>query len=136
MTTSPAALRRRDPQLRELLREYLDRVAGMEQRGEAREESFYPLLLDLFEGYAEHRGRGDLRVLQLPRKAQECLLDFQVWRGGRIAGYVEAKRPAADLGAAADSAPGKRYPAAFPNLPLTQFRELRLYRRQLLAAPL
>ncbi len=134
MATFPAALRRRDPQLRELLQEYLDRVAEMEGRGEAREESFYPLLLDLFKGYAEHRGSGDLRVLQLPRKTSDCLLDFQVWRGGRIAGYVEAKRPAADLGAEADTPQVKRYRANFPNLLLTNFRELRLYRGDLLAA--
>jgi hypothetical protein len=134
MATSPAALRHRDPQLQELLQEYLDRVAEMEGRGEAREESFYPLLLGLFKGYAEHRGRGDLRVLQLPRKTGDCLLDFQVWRGGRIAGYVEAKRPAAELGAVAESAQVRRYRAAFPNLLLTNFRELRLYRGELLAA--
>jgi hypothetical protein len=134
MAISPAAIGRRDPQLRELLQGYLDRVAEMERWGEAREESFYPLLLDLFKGYAEHRGRADLRVLQLPRKTGDCLLDFQVWRGGRIAGYVEAKRPAADLGAEAETEQVKRYRASFPNLLLTNFRELRLYRGDPLAA--
>jgi hypothetical protein len=136
MTTSLAALRRRDPQLREILQKYLDRVAEMEQREEAREESFYPLLLGLFESYARHRGRGDLRVIQLPGRTSDCQLDFQVWRGGRIAGYVEAKRPAADLGAEAESEQLKRYRAAFPNLLLTNFRELRLYRGDLPAARL
>src|ERR1700712_753565 len=98
MAASPAAIRRRDPQLRELLQEYLDRVAEMEGRGEAREESFYPLLLDLFKGYAEHRGRGDLRVLQLPRKTSDCLLDFQVWRGGRGARAPGGEGPPAARG--------------------------------------
>ncbi len=134
MTTSPAAFRSRDPQLAVFLQEYLDRIVELERLGEAREETFYPLLLDLFQIYADHRGHGDLRVLQLPRKTQDCLLDFQVWRGGRITGYVEAKRTSAELGVEAESEQVRRYRAAFPNLLLTNFRELRLYRRDLLAA--
>ena len=73
-------------------------------------------------------------LIQLPRKTRDCLLDFQVLRGERIAGYVEAKRPAADLDLIAESEQLKRYRAAFPNLLLTNFRELRLYRGDLLAA--
>jgi hypothetical protein len=134
MPTSPAAIRHLVPQLCELLYNYLDRIAETERRGEAREESFYPHLKWLFEGYAEHRGWRDLDVLILPRKTLDCLFDFQVRRGGRIAGYIEAKRPEIDLGSVADSAQLKRYRSAFPNLLLTNFRELRLYRGETMAA--
>ncbi len=134
MPTPPAAIRRLAPQPRELLHDYLDRIAGMERRGEAREESFYPHLLRLFEGYAEHRGLRDLRVMMLPRKTGDCLFDFQVRRGERIVGYIEAKRPGSNLGAAAGTPQLKRYRAAFPNLLLTNFRELRLYRGETMAA--
>jgi hypothetical protein len=134
MPASLAAIRRLPPQPRELLHGYLDRIAETERRGEAREESFYPHLKQLFEGYAEHRGWRDLDVMILPRKTQDCLFDFQVRRGERIVGYIEAKRPDVDLGAVDGSPQLKRYRAAFPNLLLTNFREMRLYRGDVAAA--
>lgn len=112
----------------EILLLYLDRIHDTERRGGAREESFYPHLLDLFEWYAKERGPADLRVTLIPSKTQECLLDFQVWRGERIAGYVEAKRPEASLDLAEGSEQLRRYRKTFPNLILTNFREFRLYR--------
>jgi Type ISP C-terminal specificity domain/N-6 DNA Methylase len=134
MPNPPAAIRRLPPQPRELLHDYLDRIAGTERRGEAREESFYPHLKALFEGHAEHRGWSDLEVLILPRKTEDCLFDLQVRRGARIVGYVEAKLPGKELDRVADSDQLKRYQRAFPNLLLTNFRELRLYRGETLAA--
>src|ERR1700682_4451464 len=62
---------------------YLDRIHDRERRGESREEGFYPDLLDLFEWFAKERGLADLRVIQIPPKTEDCLLDFQVWRGRR-----------------------------------------------------
>src|SRR4029077_15311210 len=134
MPTSPAAISRLLPQPRELLHGYLDRIAETERRGGAREESFYPHLKQLFEGYAEHRGWRDLEELILPRKTQDCLFDFQVRRGEWFVGYIEAKRPEADLGALDGSPQLKRYRAAFPNLLLTNFPEMRLYRGDAAAA--
>ncbi|HEY0512557.1 MAG TPA: type ISP restriction/modification enzyme [Thermoanaerobaculia bacterium] len=134
MRIPPAAIRRLHPQPAEFLQDYLDRIVETERQGEAREESFYPLLLDLFEWYGERRGRSDLRTTQLPRKARDCFLDIQVRRGARIAGYVEAKPPGANLDLEAESGQLRRYRSAFPNLLLTNFRELRLYRGDLLAA--
>jgi hypothetical protein len=133
-TSSPATDRlllqpgdlRVDP--REALLVYLDRIFDAERRGESREESFYRHLLDLFEWYAEDRGLADLRVILIPRKTEECLLDFQVWRGERIAGYVEAKRPGTNLDPVEGSEQLQRYRRTFPNLILTNFREFRLYR--------
>ena len=119
---------------REVLLLYLDRVFETERRGEAREESFYPHLLDLFEWYGEHRGLRDLRVTMIPRKTQSCLLDFQVRRGERIVGYVEAKRPGTDLGPVSEEEQVRRYRRTFPNLLVTNFREVRLYRDDTLAA--
>ncbi|MFL6264199.1 MAG: type ISP restriction/modification enzyme [Thermoanaerobaculia bacterium] len=134
MPTSPAAIRLLQPRLAELFQEYLERISGMERRGEAREESFYSLFAGLLEGYAEHRGWTDLQVLILPRKTNGCLLDLQVRRGEGIAGYVEAKLPGTDLTKAFETEQLERYGSAFPNLLLTNFRELRLYRGRELAA--
>ncbi|MFL6195684.1 MAG: type ISP restriction/modification enzyme [Thermoanaerobaculia bacterium] len=113
---------------------YVDRVAATERRDEAREESFYPCFLDLLEDYAAHRGRDDLGFLQLPSKTRDCLLDFQVRRGGRIVGYVEAKRPGANLAEEAGSEQLQRYLSTFPNLILTDFREIWLFRDRTVAA--
>src|SRR3954469_23772453 len=134
MPTSLAAIGPLQPQLAELFHGYLERVSGMERRGEAREESFYPLFADLLEAYAESQGWRGLRVLILPRKANGCLLDLQVRRGEGIAGYVEAKPPGTDLTRSAETEQLQRYRSAFPNLLLTNFRELRLYRGRELAA--
>ncbi|HEY2293745.1 MAG TPA: DNA methyltransferase, partial [Thermoanaerobaculia bacterium] len=134
MTTSLAAIRPLQPRLAELFHGYLERISGMERRGEAREESFYPLFADLLESYAESQGWRGLRVLILPRKTNGCLLDLQVRRGEGIAGYVEAKPPGTDLTRVAETEQLQRYCAAFPNLLLTNFREMRLYRGETMAA--
>src|SRR4029079_6989982 len=79
--------------------------------------------------YGEERGRRDLRVTLIPRQTEDCLLDFQVRRGDGIAGYMEAKRLSAHLDPVAESEQVRRYRETFPNLILTNFRELRLYRQ-------
>lgn len=120
-------MRRRTPVL---LPEYLERLAATEERGDAREESFYPALADLLTRWAAQAGREGVHVTTIPRKTRDCCLDFQVWRGPhRLVGYIEAKRPAADLDAAEESGQLRRYRETFPNLVLTNFRELRLYRQ-------
>ncbi len=133
MPASPSAIHALLPQ-RELFWEYLERISGMERLGEAREESFYPLFADLLKGYAERQGWRGLEVLILPRKTDGCLLDLQVRRGEAIVGYVEAKPPGTDLTRTAETEQLERYCAAFPNLLLTNFRELRLYRGKEMAA--
>lgn len=109
---------------RSFLSAYLESLAAVEGRGDAREESFYPTLVELLS----HFGPRDLHVTTIPRKIDGCSLDFQVWRGRRLAGYIEAKRPSADLDREEKSKQLKRYLDTFPNLILTNFRELRLYR--------
>jgi hypothetical protein len=112
---------------------YLARVAERMARGDAREESFYPCFGELLRACGKLLGRS-LDVTQIPRKTEECLLDFQIWNGGRVAGYVEAKAPGTDLAAAAGSAQLLRYRKTFPNLLLTNFREIRLFRNGALEA--
>jgi hypothetical protein len=109
-----------------ILLAYLRRLADLERRGDAREESHYGALQELLEDYAAASGRPGVRVTVLPRRTEEgVVVDLQVWRGARIAGYVEAKRPGTDLNAAERSPQMKRYLAAFPNVLLTDFYEIR-----------
>jgi len=116
-----------------LLREYLALLAERADRGDAREESFYSAFGDLLRKCGARLGRR-IDVTALPRMEKECLLDFQVWNGGRVAGYVEAKAPGTDLAATADSEQLVRYRRTFPNLLLTDFREVRLFRNGELVA--
>lgn len=110
-----------------ILGEYLLRLAEDARRGDAREESFYPRFAAFLQACAEALGH-EAHVTSIPRKTQDCLLDFQVWNGSRVAGYVEAKAPGTDLTAAAESEQLQRYRRTFPNLLLTDFREVWLFR--------
>jgi len=110
-----------------IVRAYLSRLAETGARGDWREESFYPSFGELLLRSGRLL-RHQVDVTSIPRKREACLLDFQVWNGGRIAGYVEAKAPGTDLTAAAGSAQLLRYRQTFPNLLLTDFREVRLFR--------
>lgn len=112
---------------RSFLSGYLESLAAVEDRGDAREESFYPTLVELLTRF----GPRDLHVTTIPRKTGGCSLDFQVWRGrDRLVGYIEAKRPSANLDRAEAGEQVRRYLETFPNLVLTNFRELRLYRNK------
>src|SRR5262245_19335592 len=114
----------------EIAAEYRRRLDEVALRGDAREESYYSCLADLLTRYAAASGRRDVHVTILPRRdpaGPPGRPDLQVWRGRhRIAGYVEAKRPGTPLDPVEQSAQLGRYLAAFPNLILTNFRELRL----------
>jgi hypothetical protein len=107
---------------------YLRRVEEEAARDDAREESFYPFLAGLLEAAAGSLGRPEVRVTVIPRKTEACLLDLQIRGGNGILGYLEAKRPGADLDRAEDSEQVQRYRQTFPNLLLTDFFEIRLFR--------
>ncbi|NPA80637.1 MAG: N-6 DNA methylase, partial [Thermotogae bacterium] len=105
---------------------YLKALEETYRSGSAREESFYPHLKSLIE---ELSG-GKVEVIQAPSKEEFGFPDFKVIRssGGAIVGYIEAKRPGANLDAAETSEQLKRYFNFVPNLILTDFVEFRLYR--------
>jgi hypothetical protein len=111
----------------QILRAYRACIVERAARGDAREESFYPCFADLLRDCGTALGR-ELDVTQIPRKTEDCLLDFQVWAGGRVAGYVEAKAPGTDLARSAETEQLIRYRRTFPNLLLTDFREVLLFR--------
>lgn len=108
---------------------YLERVEEEGRRGEAREETFYPFLGVLLEAMAVRLGRPGVRAIVIPRKTEACLLDLQIRDGDHaIVGYVEAKRRGTDLDRAEVSPQVDRYRQTFPNLLLTDFHEIRLFR--------
>lgn len=113
-----------------LFKDYLRELANIAQRGDAREESFYPALKDLVEKIARELGHASVQVTPQPRPTEAGNPDFRVWDGqDRVIGYIEAKPPERDL---LDPVEGseqlRRYRETFPNLILTNFLEFRLYR--------
>jgi hypothetical protein len=113
-----------------LFKKYVQELLEVNQRGDAREESFYPALGDMIAGLAAATARPDVHVTMLPKSTDAGNPDFRLWNGAdRIIGYIEAKRPTEEhLDQIEESEQLKRYRATFPNLILTNFLEFRLYR--------
>ena len=117
-----------------MLKAYLKKIADTANRGDAREESYYPVLKDLLDEYGKSVGKKQTQVTILPKKTEAGNPDFRVWDGKQhITGYIEAKDPTVDnLDRIEDSEQLKRYRHTFPNLILTNFLEFRLYRNGVL----
>ena len=113
-----------------MLESYLKKIFKVGQRGDAREESFYPALTELFENYLDSIGKKKAAVTSQPKKTEAGNPDFRIWDGkAEIMGYIEAKAPSNEhLDQIETSQQLKRYLGTFPNLILTNFYEFRLYR--------
>jgi len=120
-----------------MLKSYLKEIYEISQRGDAREESYYAVLVALLKTYANKTSKTNLPVRQtgihittLPKKTEAGNPDFRIWDGTQhIIGYIEAKSPTIEyLDQIETSEQLKRYRHTFPNLILTNFFEFRLYR--------
>lgn len=117
-----------------MLKTYLKNITSAANRGDAREESYYSILEDLFKKYSESSDKKNVHITTLPKKTEAGNPDFRIWDGKQhIIGYIEAKAPTVEnLDAIEYSAQLKRYLHTFPNLILTNFFEFRLYRNGVL----
>ena len=78
-----------------MLRQYIKKILTVARRGDAREESYYPILKELLEGLNDKR---KVQVTSQPKKTEAGNPDFRVWdEKQRILGYIEAKPPDRDL---------------------------------------
>jgi predicted helicase len=120
--------------LEKVLSTYLNSLQSVINRGDAREESFYPCLANMLQSYAEESGSKKTAITILPKATDAGNPDFRVWDGkNHITGYIEAKAPHVyQLEPISVSEQLKRYLATFPNLILTNFYEFRLYQHGLL----
>lgn len=113
-----------------MLKKYLENLQATLNKGDAREESFYGHLEDLFEEFAAANGIKNVDITVLPKQTEAGNPDFRVWDGRyHITGYIEAKHPSeTNLDWIEDSEQMNRYLTTFPNVILTNFYEFRLYR--------
>ena len=111
-----------------LFQSYLDAIAELTARGDAREESYYSALEQLLTDFAAAQGRS-VQVTVLPKPTEAGNPDFRIWDGShQVIGYIEAKTPGAKLDLIETSQQLQRYLHTFPNVILTDFYEFRLYR--------
>jgi type I restriction-modification system DNA methylase subunit len=111
------------------LKEYLKQIAETTAQGDAREESYYEFVKQLFQNYGEAIGKSNIHITILPKKTDAGNPDFRIWDGKQhIVGYIEAKIPDANLDIIETSEQLQRYRETFPNLILTNYYEFRLYR--------
>ena len=113
-----------------MLRDYLRKIVDKNNRGDAREESCYPVFKDLLDEYSTSIVKKKIHVTVLPKQTEAGTPDFRVWDGKQhVTGYVEAKVPTADnLDRIVSTEQLKRYLHPFPTLILSKFLEFRLYR--------
>ncbi len=109
---------------------YLKNLSDTALRGDAREESFYPVLAEMLKEVAQASQRSHIHITTLPKATDAGNPDFRLWNGtDRIVGYIEAKKPTEErLDLVEESEQLRRYRGTFPNLILTNFLEFRLYR--------
>jgi len=109
---------------------YLGAVAQQYHRGDAREESYYDVLKQLWEELGSQLSSAHATLTVLPRQTEAGNPDMRVWSGQQhVTGYIEAKDPGVtNLDHVEVSEQLKRYRTAFPNVILTNFLEFRLYR--------
>lgn len=117
--------------MKEILSDYLSKIQELIDAGDAREESYYHILKEMIDAWAQKTNRKNCEVLILPKATEGGNPDFRVWDGkARITGYIEAKKPETlHLDPIAVSPQLKRYLETFPNLILTNFFEFRLYQQ-------
>ncbi len=113
-----------------MINSYINEVASITKRGDAREESYYSALAQLVKDYSVGKGKKKVQVTILPKKTEAGNPDFRVWDGRHAqVGYIEAKPPGTNLDDIESIEQLTRYLATFPNLILTNFYEFRLYRK-------
>ncbi len=112
------------------IKSYFKKCYAITQRGDAREESYYSALADLFGDCAGILGYSKIQITSQPKKTEAGNPDLRVWDGKlHITGYIEAKTPTTEhLDQIQTSPQLERYLNTFHNLILTNFFEFRLYR--------
>jgi len=112
-----------------MFKAYRQKITEMERRGDAREESYYPILKELIEQLSISLNRSEIYVTPTPRRTEGGNPDFRIWSGKhRIIGYIEVKTPDCNLESVEDIEQIQRYKDTFANFILTNLDEFRLYK--------
>ncbi len=78
--------------IKDILESYLKDIHHKFSQGDAREESYYPIIEQMILSVASLLGKSQVDVTTLPKKTEGGNPDFRVWDGkSMIVGYIEAK---------------------------------------------
>ena len=113
-----------------MIESYLREIKKIYEKGDTREESFYPILKDFLSSFSKKYLNFDIDVRILPKQTEAGNPDIKIWKDkNEIIGYVEVKDLSKDnLTEIEKSEQLERYRKAFSNLVLTNLFEFRLYR--------
>lgn len=112
-----------------MLEKYVKKIVKVSGSRDAREESFYSAIENLFSDYAESIKKKNIHITTLPKKTEAGNPDFRIWDGKvHIVGYIEAKKIGTNLNDIERTEQLQRYLSTFANLILTNYSEFRLYR--------
>ena len=64
-----------------MLKSYLKKISKIANQGDAREESYYATLEELFKKTAQSFGKGKIHITTLPKATEAGNPDFRVWDG-------------------------------------------------------
>ncbi len=119
--------------LARFLEAYITKIYDLWHR-DAREESLYPALKEMFTDIANSIGYNQVDITVLPKKTEAGNPDFRIWDGqSRVIGYVEAKSPTiSSLDHITNSEQLIRYRNTFANLILTDFFNFYMFRNGIL----
>jgi hypothetical protein len=76
-----------------MLKAYLKKIADTSKHGDAREESYYPVLKDLLDEYCSSISKKNIHIIPQPKKTEAGNPDFRVWDGKQhITGCMELSK--------------------------------------------
>jgi predicted helicase/L-rhamnose mutarotase len=108
---------------------FIGDIAKKMRQGDATEETFYGVFERFLEEYSSELEANHATVTALPKKTEAGNPDYQVWDGNhKLFGYVEAKKPDANLAKIQESEQLKRYRSTLPNVKRTDYFEYRLFK--------
>lgn len=64
-----------------MLKPYLKQLFDIYNQGDAREESYYTALEELFEEYTRYADNRNIHITVLPRKTEAGNPEFRIWDG-------------------------------------------------------
>lgn len=114
-----------------MLNQYLKDVFKIYNSGDATEESYYPILVKLFESFFVDKGYSKGSITSLPKKKEGSKPDFVLRIDRELIGYIEAKdfSKIDNLEKVENDEQIERYKKDFENFILTNFIDFWLWRK-------
>jgi hypothetical protein len=88
-----------------MLKSYLKKISKIANQGDAREESYYATLEELFKKIAQSFGKDKIHITTLPKTTEAGNPDFRVWDGKQHKAVLSRKKACTCSGGCIDWSP-------------------------------